>query len=59
MGIVTRVTYGLRGAEHPSEILIDVDDLEFLAANVQERLSVTRAIFYMKPLCLQFKIVKI
>lgn len=58
MGIITRVTYGLLGPGNPLDLLIYVDDLEFLASNATERRSVTLAIFYMKLLGLPFKTAK-
>ena len=58
MGIIARVTYGLLGDKHPLELLVYVDDLEFMAANKQERLAVTLAVFYMKLLGLPFKTAK-
>ena len=54
-GIIVRVVYGLLGKENPLELLIYVDDLEFLAVNRQERRAVVLAIFYMKLLGMPFK----
>jgi hypothetical protein len=58
MGIITRVTYGLLGDKHPFDLLVYVDDLEFIAVDRQERRAVTYAIFYMKLLGLPFKTAK-
>jgi hypothetical protein len=58
MGLVTRVTYGLLGPGSPLELLVYVDDLEFLAGNGRERRAVVLAILYMKILGLPFKTAK-
>ena len=55
MGALVRCTFGLLGPALPLELLVYVDDLQFIAGNHCERKSVVYALFLLRMLGVPFK----
>jgi hypothetical protein len=58
MGALTRCIHGLLGPQLPLELLVYVDDLQFIAGNQIERKAVVFALFFFRLLGVPFKIPK-